>query len=270
MACACHEGVLRHKVIGCKSWLYVDTLTVLDLWQRKPAGATDILSAALGHVQVYRGMLDAARGIVAAHGVAGLYRGLSITLLEIVPYAALQFGVYDALTAAVVARRRRAAAARVWSAPEAPCLLCHARKGAAHRVISARFFGGRWCILGPILTMRKSTLIKLGSAVDAGQPRPVCSMSCRGWRMRSAGTAATAWTASYAASIRRRALQGVKDALRGQGRGRMDRVLCGWNPKLYPSYSTYPKQGREHMDRFLCALDQRARFCRGWMARPAG
>ena len=64
-------------------------------------------------MQVYRGMLDAARGIVVAHGVGGLYRGLSITLLEIVPYAALQFGVYDALTAAVVAARRRGAAARV-------------------------------------------------------------------------------------------------------------------------------------------------------------
>lgn len=75
---------------------------------------------AIGYMQVYRGMLDAARGIVAAHGVAGLYRGLSITLLEIVPYAALQFGVYDALTAAVVAARRRGAAARVWLARPAP------------------------------------------------------------------------------------------------------------------------------------------------------
>ena len=72
---------------------------------------------AFGCMQVYRGMLDAARGIVAAHGVTGLYRGLSITLLEIVPYAALQFGVYDALTAAVVAARRRRAAGRVCLAP---------------------------------------------------------------------------------------------------------------------------------------------------------
>ena len=62
-------------------------------------------------------MLDAARGIVAVHGVAGLYRGLSVTLLEIIPYAALQFGVYDALNTAVDAARRRAAAAQVraWS-----------------------------------------------------------------------------------------------------------------------------------------------------------
>jgi len=61
--------------------------------------------------QVYRGMVDAARGIMAVHGVAGLYRGLSVTLLEIVPYAALQFGMYDALNVAVSAARRRAAAA---------------------------------------------------------------------------------------------------------------------------------------------------------------
>ncbi|KAK9845387.1 hypothetical protein WJX81_005301 [Elliptochloris bilobata] len=74
--------------------------------------------AAQGEPRVYRGMMDAAKGILAAHGVAGLYRGLSITLLEIVPYAALQFGVYDALTTAAVAARRQAAAARV--AGEAP------------------------------------------------------------------------------------------------------------------------------------------------------
>ena len=82
-------------------------------------------------MQVYRGMLDAARGIVAAHGVVGLYRGLSITLLEIVPYAALQFGVYDTLTAAVVAARRRRAAARVWLAPPALCLHRHVQRGSA-------------------------------------------------------------------------------------------------------------------------------------------
>jgi solute carrier family 25 thiamine pyrophosphate transporter 19 len=58
-------------------------------------------------------MVDAARSIMAVHGAAGLYRGLSVTLLEIVPYAALQFGVYDALNVAVSAARRRAAAAEV-------------------------------------------------------------------------------------------------------------------------------------------------------------
>ena len=64
--------------------------------------------AAQGEPKVYRSMLDAARGIVREHGPAGLYRGLGVTLVEIVPYAALQFGLYDALSGAW---RRRAAAA---------------------------------------------------------------------------------------------------------------------------------------------------------------
>lgn len=40
-------------------------------------------------------MLEAAQGIVRQHGVGGLYRGMGITVLEIMPYAALQFGLYD-------------------------------------------------------------------------------------------------------------------------------------------------------------------------------
>ena len=45
-------------------------------------------------------MLDAARGVVSRQGVRGLYSGLSVTLVEIIPYAALQFGLYDLFTAA--------------------------------------------------------------------------------------------------------------------------------------------------------------------------
>jgi hypothetical protein len=56
--------------------------------------------AAQGEPRVYAGMLDAARGIVARGGARALYRGLGVTLVEIVPYAALQFGLYDALNAA--------------------------------------------------------------------------------------------------------------------------------------------------------------------------
>lgn len=51
--------------------------------------------AAQGVPRVYGGMLDVARGVVAQHGVQGLYRGLGITILEILPYSALQFGLYD-------------------------------------------------------------------------------------------------------------------------------------------------------------------------------
>lgn len=51
--------------------------------------------AAQGEPKVYKGIVDAARGIVAKNGIAGLYRGLSITIIEIIPYSALQFGLYD-------------------------------------------------------------------------------------------------------------------------------------------------------------------------------
>jgi solute carrier family 25 thiamine pyrophosphate transporter 19 len=44
--------------------------------------------------------MDAARGVVQRQGVQGLYSGLSVTLLEIMPYAALQFGLYDIFTRA--------------------------------------------------------------------------------------------------------------------------------------------------------------------------
>ena len=40
-------------------------------------------------------MADAARAIVKTSGVRGLYRGVGVTMLEIMPYAALQFGLYD-------------------------------------------------------------------------------------------------------------------------------------------------------------------------------
>jgi solute carrier family 25 (mitochondrial thiamine pyrophosphate transporter), member 19 len=51
--------------------------------------------AAQGEPKVYAGMLDATRGIIQENGVRGLYRGMGITVLEIMPYAALQFGLYD-------------------------------------------------------------------------------------------------------------------------------------------------------------------------------
>jgi solute carrier family 25 (mitochondrial thiamine pyrophosphate transporter), member 19 len=56
--------------------------------------------AAQGEPKVYRGTLDAARGVLARSGPRGLYAGLGTTLVEIVPYAALQFGLYDGLTKA--------------------------------------------------------------------------------------------------------------------------------------------------------------------------
>jgi solute carrier family 25 thiamine pyrophosphate transporter 19 len=74
--------------------------------------------AAQGEPRVYRGMFDAARGICRNGGPKALYRGLGVTLVEIVPYAALQFGLYDALNAAWrdAAERRSSAAAAVGAA----------------------------------------------------------------------------------------------------------------------------------------------------------
>lgn len=66
--------------------------------------------AAQGEPRVYRGTLAAARGVLARSGPRGLYAGLGATLVEIVPYAALQFGLYDGLTGA--ADRRAAERAR--------------------------------------------------------------------------------------------------------------------------------------------------------------
>ena len=52
--------------------------------------------AAQGEPKIYSGMRDAVRGICRDSGVRGLYRGVGVTVLEIMPYAALQFGLYDA------------------------------------------------------------------------------------------------------------------------------------------------------------------------------
>lgn len=56
-------------------------------------------------------MFQAGRAIYSEHGLQGLYRGLGVTLIEIIPYAALQFGLYDAFnqmwTAAAEGRRQQ-------------------------------------------------------------------------------------------------------------------------------------------------------------------
>lgn len=56
--------------------------------------------AAQGEPKVHRGMWDACRAIINLRGPLGLYSGLGVTLVEIMPYAALQFSLYDATTAA--------------------------------------------------------------------------------------------------------------------------------------------------------------------------
>ena len=79
-------------------------------------------------LQVYHSMMQAARGVVQQHGFRGLYRGLNITLLEIIPYAALQFGLYDTFTAAWSKAHRRRLSAKVISAMHLYNLVCAAVK----------------------------------------------------------------------------------------------------------------------------------------------
>lgn len=47
------------------------------------------------YVQVYPNMRSALVDIIKTRGFRGLYAGLSPTLVEIIPYAGLQFGTYD-------------------------------------------------------------------------------------------------------------------------------------------------------------------------------
>ena len=53
--------------------------------------------ASQGQPPLYRGMIDAAQGILKQSGPRGLFTGVNITLLEIIPYAGIQFGTYDIL-----------------------------------------------------------------------------------------------------------------------------------------------------------------------------
>jgi len=53
--------------------------------------------AAQGEPAVFRTTWDAALHTLETRGIRGLYAGVAPTFLEIVPYAALQFGVYDLL-----------------------------------------------------------------------------------------------------------------------------------------------------------------------------
>lgn len=47
------------------------------------------------HAQVYPNMRAAFVDIFRTRGIRGLYSGLTPTLVEIIPYAGLQFGTYD-------------------------------------------------------------------------------------------------------------------------------------------------------------------------------
>lgn len=58
--------------------------------------------AAQGYPRVYNSLMDAARGIVRDRGAGGLYAGVGVTLMEIIPASAIQFGTYALLRAAAL------------------------------------------------------------------------------------------------------------------------------------------------------------------------
>ncbi|KAG2424069.1 hypothetical protein HYH02_015248 [Chlamydomonas schloesseri] len=93
--------------------------------------------AAQGEPKVYKTLWDAARGIVSQRGPAGLYSGLGVTLVEIMPYAALQFGLYDALNAAVNEARARHAREQAAAADAAADAAAEAEAGAAAAAAAA-------------------------------------------------------------------------------------------------------------------------------------
>lgn len=84
--------------------MFANQLMLPVLYGRLALRST-LMQAGLAHLQVYHGMGDAARSIVQRQGVQGLYAGLGVTLLEIMPYAALQFGLYDLFTKAYERRK---------------------------------------------------------------------------------------------------------------------------------------------------------------------
>ena len=51
---------------------------------------------------MYNSLLDAARGVVRDRGIGGLYAGVGVTLVEIIPASAIQFGTYAVLHAAAL------------------------------------------------------------------------------------------------------------------------------------------------------------------------
>lgn len=71
-----------------------------------PLDLVRTLMAAQGVPAAYPTMASAIRGTLAARGPAGLVSGLGVTLMEIIPYAGLQFGSYAALKQAALRARR--------------------------------------------------------------------------------------------------------------------------------------------------------------------
>ena len=130
--------------------------------------------------------IGAARGIVRQHGVRGLYRGLGVTVLEIMPYAALQFGLYDVFNAAYNRTRVRFMAlfAVFMYSSDRPVPLHCCQAPTASTADSApatalRHSGG--CL--PLRPPHHSFPCRRGWTLRTRTtPPPVCRPLCAGWR----------------------------------------------------------------------------------------
>ena len=59
--------------------------------------ANDAKAAKKGGGRQFNGLLDVYRKTLASDGVAGLYRGFTISCVGIIVYRGLYFGMYDSL-----------------------------------------------------------------------------------------------------------------------------------------------------------------------------
>jgi len=154
--------------------------------------------AAQGVPPVYPSVAAAARGTVRQRGVGGLFAGLSFTariagclrlwcfpltrslvclspqLLEIIPYAALQFGSYEALKSALLARRA-ADASGAGSAGAAPPAL-----GALDKFVAGVAAGSAAKLALHPLDVAKKRLQVAGLARSAAYGAPVQVGAYRG------------------------------------------------------------------------------------------
>jgi solute carrier family 25 phosphate transporter 23/24/25/41 len=80
--------------IGAIAGAVASTLTYPLQVAQKEINMSAIPTEAVG--MNYQNVFEALRGIVKKEGIGGLYRGLPIELVEIVPYTALSFAVYEA------------------------------------------------------------------------------------------------------------------------------------------------------------------------------
>lgn len=96
-AIAAAQGWNDSKWASVASFVSGSTAGAVATFVSYPLDLLRTVLASQGSPPLYRGMIDAGKAIVKQNGPKGLFTGVGITLLEIVPYAGIQFGVYDFL-----------------------------------------------------------------------------------------------------------------------------------------------------------------------------